>query len=87
MGKRRYPPLSPTEVISILRALGFELKRQTGSHQHYEGLAEDAMTRKIVTVDSSIDEFWEELMKSMIRQSGWSREKFYKATRKTGKKI
>jgi len=87
MGKRKYPPLSPSEVINILHALGFELKRQRGSHQHYEGLAEDAKTRKIVTVDSSVDEFWEDLMKSMVRQSGWSRERFYRATRKTSKKI
>jgi len=50
-------------------------------------LAEDAKTRKIVTVDSSVDEFWEDLMKSMVRQSGWSRERFYRATRKTSKKI
>lgn len=87
MGKRKYPPLSPLEVINILQALGFSLKRQTGSHQHYEGLAEDGTSRKIVTVDCSIDDFWEDIMKSVIRQSGWSREKFYRATRKTGKKI
>jgi predicted RNA binding protein YcfA (HicA-like mRNA interferase family) len=87
MGKRRHPPLSPSEVIGILQALGFDLKRQTGSHQHYEGLAEDGETRKIVTVDTSVDEFWQDIVKSMIRQSGWSREKFYGATRKTGKKI
>jgi predicted RNA binding protein YcfA (HicA-like mRNA interferase family) len=87
MGKRKYPPLSPSEVTAILQALGFQLKRQRGSHQHYEGLAEDATTRAIVTVDLSVDEFWEDLMKSMVRQSGWSRERFYGATKKTGKKI
>jgi predicted RNA binding protein YcfA (HicA-like mRNA interferase family) len=87
MGKRRYPPLSPTEVINIVQALGFSLKRQTGSHQHYEGIAQDGTTRAIVTIDCSVDEFWEELMKSMIRQSGWTRERFYGATKKTAKKI
>jgi predicted RNA binding protein YcfA (HicA-like mRNA interferase family) len=87
MGKRKYPPLSPSQVASILQALGFKLKRQHGSHQHYEGLAEDGKTRRIVTVDCSVDEFWEELMKSMIRQSGWERKKFYGATEGTAKKI
>jgi predicted RNA binding protein YcfA (HicA-like mRNA interferase family) len=87
MGKRKYPPLSPSEVINIVEALGFRFKRQNGSHQHYEGFAEDLKTRKIVTVDNSVDEFWEDLIKSMIRQSGWPREKFYGATRKTSKKI
>ncbi len=87
MGKRRYPPLSPSEVVSILSSLGFEKKRQVGSHAHYERLAGDEGQRTVVTVDMSVDEFWEDLMKSMIRQSGVTREQFYGATKRTAKKI
>jgi predicted RNA binding protein YcfA (HicA-like mRNA interferase family) len=87
MGRRKYPPLTPAEVMSILQALGFQFKRQTGSHSHYEGLSQQG-TRAVVTVDTSVkDEFWEEIIKSMIRQSGWSRERFYGATKKTARRI
>ena len=65
MGKRKYPPLSPLEVINILQALGFSLKRQTGSHQHYEGLAEDGTSREdIFTWSCSIDDFWEDIIRA-----------------------
>jgi len=87
VGRKKYPSLSPSEVISILKAKGFSFKRQTGSHQHYECASGEGGTRRVVTVDISIDQFWEELMKSMIRQSGLSREQFYGATKKTAKKI
>ena len=87
MGKRRYPPLTPNEVVSIVETLGFSLKRTTGSHRHYEKLAQDGKTRRVVTVDMAIDEFWPDIIKSMISQSGYKREEFYKATSKTAKKI
>jgi predicted RNA binding protein YcfA (HicA-like mRNA interferase family) len=87
MGRRKYPPLTPSEVISILQCLGFSFKRQTGSHQHFERAPEKDGHRFVVTVDISIDEFWEELIKSMIGQSGYSREQFYGATKRTLKKI
>jgi len=38
-------------------------------------------------VDVNEDVFDEYLIKSMIRQSGRTREQFYGATKKTGKKI
>ena len=87
MGKRRYPPLTPSEVVAVLKSLGFAFKRQDGSHAHYERAADKERRRALVTVDASVDEFWEELMKSMIRQSGFSREEFYGATKGTAKKI
>ena len=34
MGIRRYPPLTPSDVRSILLKLGFKMKRQEGSHAH-----------------------------------------------------
>ena len=87
MGRRRYPPLTPYEVVAVLKSLGFAFKRQDGSHAHYECAADEKRQRALVTVDMSVDAFWEELMKSMIRQSGFSREQFYGATKGTAKKI
>jgi predicted RNA binding protein YcfA (HicA-like mRNA interferase family) len=87
MGSRRYPSLTPSEVIAILRELNFYPKRQDGSHAQWERLAEGSRTRALVTVDVAESDFSEPLMKSMIRQSGFTREEFYGATKKTAKKI
>ena len=88
MGFRLYPSLTPSEVVSILLNLGFELKRQQGSHAHYERQPDETLgERKIVTVDMSHPEFTRRLLKSMIRQSGFDRKDFYGATKRTAKKI
>jgi predicted RNA binding protein YcfA (HicA-like mRNA interferase family) len=87
MGKKRYPPLTPKQVVSILEELSFSFKRQDGSHAQYEKLAADGKTRTVVTVDMAVDEFWVDLIKNMIQQSGYTREEFYRATKSTGKKI
>jgi predicted RNA binding protein YcfA (HicA-like mRNA interferase family) len=86
MGKRRYPPISPSEVKAIVLALGFRHKRTQGSHEHYEREATDDLPRKIVTIDMHYDEFDDDLIKSMIAQSGYSRDKFYGATKHTARK-
>lgn len=83
----RYPSLTPSEVESILQELGFQFKRQDGSHAQWQRPAEGSRQRAIVTVDKSEREFLDYLMKSMIRQSGFTREEFYGATKKTAKKI
>ncbi|MBI4443356.1 MAG: type II toxin-antitoxin system HicA family toxin [Acidobacteria bacterium] len=70
-----------------MKNLGFELKRQTGSHAHFERNPGDGGIRRVVTVDMSKPEFWPELIRSMIRQSGQSREEFYGATKGTKKKL
>lgn len=87
MGKRKYPPLSPNEVVAIVKALGFVFDRQVGSHAHYELKALGDQQRRVVTVDMTEDDFDEYLIKSMIRQSGETREKFYGATKGTRRKI
>jgi predicted RNA binding protein YcfA (HicA-like mRNA interferase family) len=87
MGKRRYPPLKPSEVMAILAALGFTLKRTKGSHHHYERTAGNPPQRRLVTVDTAVSDFSDDLIKSMIRQSGVSREEFYRATPATARKI
>lgn len=87
MGGRSYPPLTPGEVVSILVRLGFIEVRCDGSHRQFEKAATSTMTRRLVTVDASVSSFGIDLMKSMIRQSGYARETFYGATKKTKKKI
>lgn len=87
MGKRSYPPLTPAEVVAVLGTLKFAFKRQDGSHAHYERLPdENNNQRRIVTVDMSERDFGERLLKSMIRQSGFTKEQFYGATPRTAKK-
>lgn len=87
MGRRGYPSLTPGEVCDVLQALGFSFKRQKGSHRHYERAAEGARLRTVVTVDMAVAEFWSDLMKSMVRQSGFDRDAFYSATKATKKKL
>ncbi|MEX1138497.1 MAG: type II toxin-antitoxin system HicA family toxin [Bacteroidota bacterium] len=82
---KKYPPLSPQEVIAILKARGFAYKSHEGSHENYEGYF--GGKRRIVTVDMGVDEFWADLMASMIRQCGMSRDQFYCSNKKTAKKI
>jgi predicted RNA binding protein YcfA (HicA-like mRNA interferase family) len=75
MGKR-LPLLKPKEVEANLKGLGFTFKRQDGSHKQYERPADGWRTRSIVTVDVSKGQFGPELMKRMIRQSGFTPEEF-----------
>lgn len=86
MGYRKYPPLSPSEVISILKALGFSKARVESSHAHYEKDACPRYPRSVVTVDTNYKEFDESRIKNMIRQSNRTREDFYAATKSTARK-
>lgn len=87
MGRRNYPPLTPAEVVAVLQALKFIFKRQVGSHAHYERLPDkENNQRRIVTVDMGVRDFSERLLKSMIRQSGFDRDRFYGATKSTARK-
>ena len=87
MGKRRFPPLKHREVIEILINLDFvPCRKAGGSHTQYERPDDGIRGRRIVTVDD-YEEFDETLIKIMISQSGFSREEFYGACKKTSKKI
>jgi predicted RNA binding protein YcfA (HicA-like mRNA interferase family) len=90
VGQRKYPPLTPNEVRSILTALGFvalPTRPTSGSHVQYERPAAQGRPRRVVTVDTAVGAFWEEIVKYMILQSGHSRDEFYGATRATARKI
>lgn len=82
---RRNPPLTPREVRNVLEAQGFEHDRTEGSHEQWVG--NYGGSKRVVTVDAAEKEFSNRLMKSMIRQSGMSRDEFYRSTERTAKKI
>lgn len=86
MGQRKYPPLTPSEVVDILRALGFTKRGQEGSHAQYFKAKDSARPASLVTVDMHYDQFDNDLMKSMIGQSNYRREEFYGATKATARK-
>lgn len=86
MSKRRYPPLTPSEVTAILGKLGFTFKRKQGSHEQYERPADADRPRSVVTVDVKLTEFDDYLLKSMIEQSNHTRDEFYGATKRTARK-
>ena len=85
MGKRKYPPLKQSEMVAISLGLHFRLVR-VGKHPCYERDADAVRQRRVVPVDD-YEEFDETLIKSLISQSGFSREEFYGATKATAKKI
>ena len=79
---KKFPPLTPQQVIQILTTKKFQFDRQKGSHAQYV----HPISGRTVTVDMKEKEFGITLMKSMIHQSGLSREEFYGATKETTKK-
>lgn len=86
MGKRSYPPLTPAEVIEILTALGFTERGQTGSHAQYFRPAKGKRKRALVSVDIHYKDFDDKLIRSMVRQSEFTRQEFYGATKHTARR-
>lgn len=82
---KQYPPLTPSQVVAILHACGFAKDRVCGSHHQYVGIVDGI--HRTVTVDMAYKEFYCDIMKSMIRQSGLNRIEFYCATKETARKI
>ena len=82
---RKYPPLTTQQVTAILAALNFQYTKSKGGHDFYNGTHSGKNWK--VTVDPKASPFDDFLLKSMIKQSGYSREAFYSATPNTGKKI
>lgn len=62
-------------IVAILRAHGFELERQKGSHRQYEGIV--GGTRRIVTISQQDgDEVAPKLLGFIQRQSGLPKKLF-----------
>lgn len=87
MSRLRYPPLDCADVKRILRALGFELrKNNAGSHDSW--IRNDPKKGFLkVTLDCPKAPFEEFLIKSMIEQAKSDRTTFYRATKQSAKKI
>jgi len=80
---KKYPPISNRDVVAILKALNFRYSHSAGGHDFYK--AEHSGKNWTVTVDEKCSPFDDFLLKSMIGQSGYSREVFYGVTKKTAK--
>ena len=82
---KKYPVLKLAEVLEILNANGFVLNNTVGSHKQFIATIKNIKRR--VTVDGSNDEFDDFLLRSMISQSGLSRDEFYCSCKSAAKKI
>jgi len=82
---KKYPPLTDSEVTAILVALGFLYSHTKGGHHFYKKT--HSGKEHTVTVDPNASPFDDFLLKSMISQSGYARDDFYAATKRTAKKI
>lgn len=83
---RKYPPLKPREIEEILIKRGFVFSHWRGSHKYFAG--EWAGSKRLVTVDFHYEVTNDpRLIKSIIRQSGMTREEFYGSIDSTAKKI
>ena len=82
---RQYPPLTPEEVIRILRARGFVWQRIRSSHEFYRGVVRERVRN--VTVDRHYPEFDPKRIRDMLDQSGLTREEFYGSTKESAHKI
>jgi predicted RNA binding protein YcfA (HicA-like mRNA interferase family) len=71
------PQLDCKAVKRLLKLLGFELKRQIGSHEHYQMFARGKT--RTVTVDCPKAPFSQDLIKSMSSQAGLTKAEFYDA--------
>jgi len=72
-------PLDRDQVETILKNLGFYIKRQESSHAQWEGYIKNQ--RRIVTVDhlkkGKKEKYGKKLLSKMMQQSGLSKKEFY----------
>lgn len=80
----KYKPLKYREVITIMRNLGFNPPVQStgGSHETWTLKKEGAYYAVTVFFHGSNLEFKDGTLRSIIRQSGFSKEEFYDALKK-----
>lgn len=73
---KKLTPLKYSEVISGLKAMGFEMKPKTGT-AHEQWVRYESNTKWLVTVDKHLSPFSRDLIKSMARQAGMDARKFH----------
>jgi predicted RNA binding protein YcfA (HicA-like mRNA interferase family) len=82
---RGWPPLTLRDLIAILGALGFHHSKSSGGHDFYVGMHGGRKCK--VTVDQKCAPFSPDLLRSMCKQAGCTREEFYGATPGTAAKV
>jgi len=85
MGNRRYPPLTPGQIIQVLIARGFVLDHTKGDHRYYQKIINGR--KLIVQVDMGCPLYGPDLMPMVLGESKLSRDDFYASTKSTAKKI
>jgi predicted RNA binding protein YcfA (HicA-like mRNA interferase family) len=85
MGQRKYPPLTPNEIIDILLARGFKFHKTRGDHRFYTHTVKGK--KKIAQVDMGNPFVTDKWIKLVILQTGMTREEFYCSTKSSAKKI
>lgn len=79
----RYKPLKYREVVTILKNLGFSQEAGTGSsHQTWVLKKNDKSYAVTLAFHGTNLEFRPGTLNSIIRQSGFTKEQFYKAFKK-----
>jgi len=74
----RFPSLKPREVIYVFKKLGFEEKRQTGSHKIFY----HPLTKKIISLPIHNRDIKKGLLRSIITEVGLKPKEFLKILRK-----
>ncbi|OGE19675.1 hypothetical protein A3J19_02575 [Candidatus Daviesbacteria bacterium RIFCSPLOWO2_02_FULL_41_8] len=75
-----FKPLKYREVTTILKNLGFLQERGTGSSHQTWVLKRNGMSYAVtVAFHGTNQEFRPGTLKSMVRQSGFTKQEFYKA--------
>ena len=85
MGQRKYPPLTPGEIIEILIARGFTFHHSKGDHNFYFHTVKGE--KRIMQVDTGNLLYADHWLKLTIDETGMRREGFYCSTKSTAKKI
>lgn len=85
MGQRKYPPLTPGEILAIIIARGFSLHHTGGDHKYY--YREVRGEKRVLQVDMGTPTYSDHYLKLLITESGMSRDEFYCSTKSTAKKI
>ena len=70
----RLPTLRPVKIVKILKKIGFEAIRQTGSHL----ILANRMTKKIVPIPIHNKDIKRGLLMSIIKQTGLTVKEFIK---------
>jgi len=85
MGQRKYPPLTPDEIVAILLARGFIFHKSKGDHRFY--IHTVRANKAIAQIDMGNPLYSEKWLKLLIHETGMTREQFYCSTKSAAKKL